>query len=43
MLHLFQPFNEKEHMLITIMANVGMFAPYTMSTSLRYPIIEKSF
>ena len=25
------PFNEKEHMLITIMANVGMFAPYTMN------------
>ncbi|KAL7416350.1 OPT-domain-containing protein [Mrakia frigida] len=25
------PFNEKEHMLLTIMANVGMFAPYTMN------------
>ena len=24
-------FTEKEHMLITIMANVGMFAPYTMN------------
>lgn len=25
------PFNEKEHMLLTIMANVGLFAPYTMN------------
>ncbi|KAJ7106264.1 OPT oligopeptide transporter protein-domain-containing protein, partial [Mycena epipterygia] len=29
------PFNPKEHMLITIMANVGFSAPYTLQSSIR--------